>query len=84
MAFTVDGREMERLSETDSPAIASLYRECADYWTAIRSTKLQAVMSGATRTLYVLHTFGPNQIRLFSVGRLDWKTAWVLTSENHE
>lgn len=35
MPFTVDGRLMERLSETDSPGIASLYRECADYWTLI-------------------------------------------------
>ncbi|GEM_PF-5593469 len=31
----VDGRQMESLSETDGPAIASLYRECADYWTLV-------------------------------------------------
>jgi GNAT superfamily N-acetyltransferase len=35
MSFTVDGREMETLSEIDSKGIASLYRECADYWTLV-------------------------------------------------
>ncbi len=32
MPFTVDGRQIETLSEGDVPAIASLFHECADYW----------------------------------------------------
>jgi GNAT superfamily N-acetyltransferase len=35
MSFTVDGRQMETLSEIDSPGIASLFHECAGYWTLI-------------------------------------------------
>lgn len=35
MLFTVDGRQMETLSEIDCPGIESLYRECADYWTLV-------------------------------------------------
>ena len=35
MLFTVDGREMETLSEIDCPGIESLCRECTDYWTLV-------------------------------------------------
>jgi GNAT superfamily N-acetyltransferase len=35
MPFAVASRQMERLAETDGPAIASLYGECADYWTLV-------------------------------------------------
>jgi GNAT superfamily N-acetyltransferase len=35
MPFAVDGRQIEILSVTDGPAIASLYRDCADYWTLV-------------------------------------------------
>ncbi len=35
MLFTVDGREIELLSEIDCPGIESLYGECTDYWTLV-------------------------------------------------